>query len=68
MIDKKLCFSQYSQLHHYLNRQDANQISYKNYVDNERYSIYVRFWEYIIYLKYNIGIRTRCLSTALPLK
>jgi len=28
----------------YLNRQDANQISYESYVDNEKYSIYVRFW------------------------
>lgn len=29
----------------YLNREDANQISYESYVDNEKYSIHVRFRE-----------------------
>jgi len=38
----KIFFSIFPQ--RYLNRQDANQISYESYVDNEKYSIYVRFW------------------------
>ncbi|VVC25586.1 Hypothetical protein CINCED_3A016859 [Cinara cedri] len=44
IVYKDRDYQQIAQIQHrHLNRQDANQISYESYVDNEKCSIYVRF-------------------------
>jgi hypothetical protein len=39
----------------YLNRQDANQISYESYVDSEKCTIYVRYWDCKLLVMFEVG-------------
>lgn len=56
--DDELCFLlfYFNVPQRYLNRQDANQISYESYVDNEKCTIYVRVLpNYKLLVMFEIG-------------